>query len=694
VKGALRALVLFAAGACGEAAARGPTSAEILWDRWGVPHVRAESQAAAWRALGWAQAEAHAELLLGLYAQARGRAAEYLGAEHLSSDLWVRTVGIPALAREWSAQQDAESLERLEAFCAGINAWGAEHESELDPLVRAVLPVEPADVLAHLLHAIHFTCLVDERAAGRESERLPARGEGAAGGSNAWAIAPERTEDGHALLLANPHLPWTDRFRFFEAQLVAPGLELYGASLVGLPAIVIGFNRALAWTHTLNAHDGADLFELEVEGESYRFGGELVPFETHEELVRVRRADGGLDERTLRVRRSVHGPLVRGPEDGRAFALRVVGLDRPGALRQWQAMGEARDLAEFEAALRRQQLPTFSVLYADRAGHVLHLFGGLVPVRTGGVSDTARPLPGGDPASLWTSVHGYDELPRVLDPASGWLQNSNDPPWTTTFPPALERERFPAYLSPRFMHLRAQRSARMLMEDERMSLDELVRAKHSTRVELADRLLDDLLPLARASDDPLVREAGAVLASWDRTVDAGSVGAVLFLLFAQAAGGGEDFFAEPWDETRPTETPRGIADRSRALAALASAARSLRERAGSLSVLWGEVFRLRSGAVDLPASGGMGELGIFRVFDFTPDADGRAHASGGDSFVAAVELGDPVQARVLNTYGNATRAGSPHRDDQLPLAARQELRRALLELDEIEAELEAREWVP
>lgn len=688
-------LLLLAAGAlaCSRVRAQEPTDAEILWDRFGVPHVRAESADAAYRALGWAQASAHGDLLLGLYAAARGRAAELLGEERAASDTWVRTVGIPELGRSWAAQQDERSLRRLEAFCAGANAWCAAHGDELDPALLSVLPVEPADVLAHLARAVHFSCLVDESVARRGRERPAPSGEGAQGGSNAWAIAPSRTEDGRALLLANPHLPWTDRFRFFEVQLVAPGLDLYGATLVGLPAVVVGFNRDLAWTHTLNAHDGADLYELATDGERYRFGGEWRAFETREERHLVRGADGALAERALRVQRTVHGPVVA--RDGeRAFALRVVGLDRPGCLRQWWDMGEARDLAGFERALREQQLPTFSVLYADRAGHVLHLFGGLVPVREGAARDGSRPLPGDDPQCLWTRYHGYEELPRVLDPASGWLQNANDPPWTTTVPATLDRADYPSYLAPRFMHLRAQRSALLLAGDPRISLDELVRYKHDTRVELAERLLDELVPLARAAADPLVREAGEVLAAWDRRVDAGSEGAVLFLLFARAAGGGEDFFRERWDEARPLETPRGLADGERALAALADAARALRERTGSLRVPWGDVFRLLGPDVDLPASGGMGELGVFRVLDFAPAPDGRAGVVGGDSFVAAVELGEPVRARVLTTYGNATRAGSPHAVDQLPLAARQELRPALLERADVERALEAREWVP
>jgi acyl-homoserine-lactone acylase len=150
-------------------------------------------------------------------------------------------------------------------------------------------------------------------------------------------------------------------------------------------------------------------------------------------------------------------------------------------------------------------------------------------------------------------------------------------------------------------------------------------------------------------------------------------------------------FARPWNEAFPRTTPDGLADPSAAVAALVEAARKVEATHGRLDVAWGEVYRLRRGDADLPANGGPGALGIFRVVGYSGDEDGRFRAVVGDSFVAAVEFSNPLRASVLIGYGNASQPGSPHLTDQLPLFSRKELRPAWRTRPEIEAHLEARE---
>lgn len=206
---------------------------EILWDRYGVPHIRGESlEEVAW-AFGWAQAESHGSLLLRLYGQARGRAAEYWGQDFVESDRWVRVNRIPDRAREWLAQAEPEERVVIERFAAGINAYAEQHPDALDPAMRRVLPATPEDVLAHAQRVVHFTFVASPElvAQAQRALRGDADGEGESPadadpdgarrllGSNAWAVAPARTADGNALLLINPHLPWGDLFTWYEAQI-------------------------------------------------------------------------------------------------------------------------------------------------------------------------------------------------------------------------------------------------------------------------------------------------------------------------------------------------------------------------------------------------------------------------------------------------------------------------------------------
>lgn len=680
-------------------AAPAARDAEILWDRYGVPHIYASSLEGVTRAHGWAQMRNHADLLLRLYAQGRGRAAEYLGPQWVESDRWVHTHSVPERARQWHAQQTPEFRRTLDAFAAGINAYGQKHSDRIAPLLRPVLPVTGVDVLAHTMRVVHFAYMGSPAkvTAALSRQRNAVAGDGpppddqATPGSNTWAIGPKRSASGKALLLINPHLAWEDYFTYMEVHLNGPGLSLYGAPQVGFPMPVVGFNEHGGWSRTVNTIDTVDLYRLTPEGSGYRFDGDVRRFEEETRTLKVRQADGTLRSEPLRIRRSVHGPVVY-DQGGVVLAMRVAGLDRPRMLEQWFRMGTARTVEEFQAALRMQHIPMWNAVWADRNGRILAVCNGLVPRRAeGDWASWSGIVPGDTSKTLWTGYLSVDELPQVQDPSSGFVQNANEPPWSMTDPP-LDAARYPAYLAPKErLSFRSRRSLRMVTEDSQITLDDLARYKHSTRVELADAILDELLTATRARQTPQARRAAEVLAKWDRQTEASSRGAVLFAEFA----------ARLLDERQPFTTPLRVAaplapmrlrDPALAAALLEDAATQVQAFYGTLDVPWGDVFRFRRGNADLPANGGFGPMGIFRTMTFgPPEANGRRYPTHGDTFFCAVEFAQPVQARCLLGYGNASQPGSKHIEDQLPLLSRKELRSVWRTRAEIEANLEERE---
>jgi acyl-homoserine-lactone acylase len=325
----------------------------------------------------------------------------------------------------------------------------------------------------------------------------------------------------------------------------------------------------------------------------------------------------------------------------------------------------------------------------------MHVFNGRIPVRSqGDWNFWSRPVRGDTSALLWTRTHELRELPLVVDPASGWLQNANDPPWTTTLPAVFDPGAYPSYFAPRVPpSFRVQHSLSMLANDTAITFDELAAYKQSTRLELADRLVDELISAARSRGSTRARRAAEVLARWDRKANADSRGAVLFQSFMREAARrrwpGNSPFAVRWSETRPFQTPDGLSDAEQAVGLLDTAAEQVERVYGALDVPWGDVYRLRRDSLDLPASGASDELGSFRVLNFER-ADTRYVATGGDSFVALVEFGRPIRARTLLAYGNASQPGSPHRTDQLALFANQELRPVWWQREEILQHLKER----
>jgi acyl-homoserine-lactone acylase len=662
---------------------------EIIWDNYGVPHVYGRDSRSMFYAFGWAQMQSHGNLLLRLYGQARGRAAEYWGKDYLDSDRWVWLNGIPDRSELWWQAIRVPYNLYIEAFVAGLNTYAVEHMAELDSTLTAVLPLRPQDVLAHTQRVVH-TMFVPSTARIQPVTEAWQRN----AGSNAWAIGRQRSASGRALLLANPHLPWGDVFTWYEAQLVSPDVNVYGAALIGQPFVSIAFNEDLGWTHTVNTIDAADLYELTLEQGRYRWNGAVRSFDTTRTIIRVREG-GGFREDTLQIFRSVHGPVIA-RSSGKALALRIAGLDQPHLLEQYWRMARSHNLKDFERALSMLQMPMFTVMYADKRGHIMHLFGGRVPVRAqGDWAFWSRPVRGDTSATLWTRTHLYNQLPRVVDPDSGWLQNANDPPWTTTFPIALDPSRYPPYMAPPGpFSFRPQRSARMLREDNQISFEEMIEYKHSTRLESAVHILDEVIAAARRFGTPRAQNAAEVLSRWDRNADANSRGAVLFQSFMEDAARrswpGNSMFAARWSPQRPFDTPDGLSDAEQAAAVLDGAAQRVQETFGALDVRWGDVYRLRRDLVDLPANGAPGELGSFRAVDYERDGN-RYVAAGGDSYVAAIEFGRRgPRAMTLLTYGNASQPGSRHRTDQLSLFEHKQLKPALLRRDDVMKHVEQR----
>lgn len=686
-------------------------STELLWDEWGVPHIFASDNNGMFYAFGWAQAHNHGDLILKLYGEARGRAAEYWGADYLDGDRKWRTVQLYHQAQSTYDQLDAEWKSYLSAFTAGFNAYAQESDSSIAAQWKAVLPVTPLDVVAHGIRVLRyeFVSRAGFNHANRwETGELEGESEGAASGSNAWAIGPSRSASGHAMLVANPHQPWFEFGLWIEAHLVTSDMNLYGAALLGSPILGIGFNDNLGWTHTVNTHDGWDLYRLTLseDGEGYLLDGATQPFTAHDETILVKNEDGSMTEMPLTIRESQHGPVIA-QRDGEALALRVVGEESFLATMQWWEMGHANNLTEFEAALRDIRIPMFTVMYADRDGNILMVFNEQIPIRETGDwafwnnttdLDNSSPalIPGDDSRYLWPhEYHPYDDLPKLLNPDTGWLQNANEPPWTATLPLALDPADYPPYFAPLpYTWPRPVMSMRMLYEDDSITFDELLAYKHSTKAELADDLLDDLIAAARAHESERLHRAAELLENWDRTTDADSVGAALFTLWVidYVMPRGIAITSVQWDINDPFDTPNGLSDPDGAVESLLKVANQLeglRLFGIGMDVPYGDVFRLRWGDYDLPANGSYDHLGTFRIVTYVPDTDLRFKPVHGDSYIALVEFGETVNAKVLLSYGNSTQPGSPHMGDQLELFARKELRDAWLTREEVEAHLDS-----
>ncbi len=654
---------------------------EILWDHYGVPHIYAKTNQEMYYAFGWAQMNNHANLLLKIYGQARGRAAEYWGADYLTSDKQVLLYDLPTKAEAMYAKQPAEYKSYIDAFVKGINDYSKKYPGAIDNDMKVVLPLKGADVLANISRTVYRFLTANERAA---TEKLFQPG------SNAIAIGASRSASGNAMLVINPHLPWKPDFTLlFEADLNSPTLHSYGTTFVGMPLLFIAFNDNLGWTHTVNTLDASDRYELTMRENGYLLDGAIVPFDKKITAIKIKQAGGTMKEETMEIKISKHGPVI-GEKNNKAYAVRVAGLDNDKIFEEYHKMMSAKNFSEFESALKMMQIPMFNVIYADKDGNIFYLFNGNLPKRPEGDFPFWRGTIDGTRSNLiWQETLGYDALPKVFNPPAGFLQNANDPPWLCTYPPVLDPRKFPSYIAPLGMPFRPQRAVNMIRNDSSISFDELVGYKLNTGVETAERFLDDLLAAVDKYPDTNASRAAAILKAWDRKTDAGSKGAVLFSTWFEKIT--PAMYAVRLDPRSPLSTPDGLKDEEQAVALLIDATKETEKKYGSANIAWGDVYRLRLNGMDLPASGGWQQQGVFMSLNYTEDQDHKYSAEGGETFIAVTEFGKKPKAEVLLCYGNATRPGSKHGSDQLKLFSEKKLRRALFTKKDVLNDLEKRE---
>ncbi|MGV6821195.1 MAG: penicillin acylase family protein [Parvularcula sp.] len=632
----------------------------IVWDQWGVPHIVAHTPEEAFYAIGWAQMRGRGDLLLHLMGQGRGRAAEYWGEDYLESDVMTHRLGIPDLAQEAYGAQGPVFAARLDAFAQGINDFAAAHPDLISEESRRVLPVTATDFLGHNMRAIHFSFV-----AGRDLAKVkasltaghPEKSE--TPGSNAWAIGNPKAANGGTMLLANPHLPWQDLFYFFEAHIKTPTTNAYGVTLIGHPFLAIAFNENLGWTHTVNTYDGVDVYRFEKNGDGYIDRDGPQDFDTEDIVIRVRQDNGDIAEQPITIKRTSVGPVLFETAD-EAYGVKIAGMDKDHLrmTEQYWDMGNAHNLNEFKAAMAEQQMPMFNTLFADRQGDIYYLFNALAPVRKKGNAALWRGiLAGDDPDLRWNDYLAFSKLPQIENPPTGFVQNANETPWTATVPPVLDPKDYPADFIAPLMRSRPQQSLALLMSDDSITLDEMIRYAHSSRLFLADSVVDDLISDARQEAELTgnadLTQAADILAAWDRTMAPGSKGAGLFFYWAKAYAPKTTYYETPWSFLHPEKPPEGLGDDDGAVKALYSAISTMKEMYGHLDAPWDDIVRIRRDGEDLPVAAAPGDLGAFRVgWPGSTDADGILPLTGGTTYVAAISFADQVGAKAILPYGN------------------------------------------
>ncbi len=681
----------------------------ITRDDWGIPHVRGTTDADAVFGLVYAQAEDDFNRVETNYLTALGRTAEAEGEGAVYRDLRAKLFADPDTLRARYAASPAWLRRLMDAWADGLNYYLHTHPRVTPRVITRFEPWMPlafsegsigGDVerisLGDLAAFYGPAASTGDTPAGATPARVsPARagdaevGAGAARasdfrfveptGSNGFAIAPANTARGRALLLINPHTSF-----FFRAEVQVTsgeGLNAYGAVTWGQFFVYQGFNERAGWMHTSSGVDAVDEYlETVVERGGrryYRYGGEERPIVTSTIAVPYRTSTGALASRTFTVYRTHHGPVVRAA-GGRWVSVAL--MQRPvEALSQSYLRTKARDYRAFRQVMELHANSSNNTIFADADGDIAYDHPQFIPKRDDRF-DFTRPVDGSDPATDWHGVHGVDEVPHLLDPANGWIANTNNWPYSAAGPYSPKRADFPRYMdqvgeNPRGLHAR-----RVLDNRHDFTPASLIAAAYDPYLTAFAQLVPTLLAAydRTPAADTLRRRVGpqvAALRHWDYRWGVASVPTSLAVfwgeeLWARSAADARAAGMSVYDYMASRTPPRVK------LEALAAASDRLQRSFGRWQTPWGEINRYQrltgdivqpfsDSAPSIPVGFTSSQWGSLASFGARAYPGTRKYyGTSGNSFVAVVEFGDSVRARAVTAGGESGDPRSPHFGDQ------------------------------
>ena len=677
-------------------------SVTIHRDDWGVPHIYGTTDASIAFGMAYAQCEDYFWQLEDTYIQSLGRYAEIHGESGLNNDLLHRTFEIDRRSREDYANLKPPIKKICDAYVAGINYF-LQKNPEVKP--RLIERFEPWHVVAYD-RFIMLSFVYGKSHAPRPNAERQERLEDAVIGSNQWAIAPEKTRDGHAMLFVNPHQPFYGPGQFYEAHVKnQEGINFSGACFFGSPFPSLGHNEYLGWAYTVNEPDIADVyretFDLEGQPLMYRYADGYRKATQWQDSIEVK-TDEGMETRQFTFLKTHHGPCVAVEDDQHRLAVKIAALFGGTRIEQGLRMIKAKNLEEWLEANRLQLLPMFNAAYADRKGNIFYLYNGTIPIREPGF-DWRRPVDGSDPRTEWKGIHPLEDLPQVLNPPTGYVQNCNSTPFTTTDDGNPFEGDFPSYMveEKHDDKRRAKISRKLLREAQQVTFEDWQRLALDTTLywplnELPKfRMAHQRLALDQPEFADRVRPYLEHLLAWDCRSTLDCTRTTLCVAW----------YGQMYGQPRPSESlaPEFVNNPKRKFEALIAAAESLEKLHGDWRVPWGKVNRMqrvpRAGGLEaaaalfrdqlpsLPCAGVEGPLGVaFNVY-YTPSAPLRKQRFGvaGNSYAAVYEFSDRIKSKSLLQYGNSGDPNSPHYFDQAKLYSEEKFKDAYFYDDEVEA---------
>lgn len=686
-------------------------SVTIYRDAYGMPHIDGANDKAVLFGFGYCQAEDYFWQIEDSYVMGLGRYCELYGRQFLAKDMRNRAFEVPQRSKEDYEKLDPEPRMAGAAFVEGINYYLDTHP-ETKP--RLLARIEPWHLLAFARAAAlelvggHTHVSADKIPTSFEERKLDTEIK-AATGSNAWAISGSKTRSGKPMLLINPHQPYFGFGQFYEAHLhTADGLNFTGAAFFGTPMPVLGHNEFCGWGFTTNepgvGSSWRETFDDPDEPLNYRYDKGYRKAVAWKDTIKIKK---GSDFESIECtfRKTHHGPIVKKLDDQHYVSAQIAKLYDAVLSRQSRRMLRAKNLAEFRDAMGMLELPLFNTIYADVHGDIYYLYNGIVPKRDPSF-DWTKPVDGSDARTEWQGIHPIGDLPQVLNPSSGYIQNCNSTPYTTTDDAGPAIGDYPNYMVEDQYDdkRRAKMSRQLLREAKDVTFERWQELSFDTTIYWAvtelPRYRRDLARLRETNSDLASQVEPYLdhLLKWDCKGTIDSTQATLCIAWYEELYG----FGYP-AETLKRQYINNVAEQFKALV---TAADKLQATFGDWKTPYGSVNRLQrhadvsdfykipfaDGQPSLPSAGMPGPPGVVFTMYFTPSMNlppfkmvKKHFAVVGTSYSSIVEFTDRVKSKSLLQFGTSGNPKSPHYFDQAELISKKEMKDNPIYWDDVKA---------
>ena len=666
----------------------------ITRDDWGIAHVVGKTDADAVFGMIYAQAEDDFNRIETNYLNSLGRLAEAEGDAAIWSDLRQRLfIDAEELKKDYA--RSPESLKELmNAWADGLNYYLATHPETKPRVITRFEPWMPlsfsegsiggdiesinlANLSAFYGGTMRVVALSQPGAVAtailvaNQTDPLDPLAEPS--GSNGIAIAPKNTKNKKALLLINPH---TSFFFRSELQMTSgEGLNAYGAATWGQFFIYQGFNERLGWMHTSGSVDAIDHFNETVVKKSgrhfYKFGSEERPTIT-KQIIITHKTASGMANRTFTTYRTHRGPVIA-EQNGKWQTVALMHKPVEALMQSW-GRTRAKNFDEFKKVMDLNANSSNNTIYADADGNIAYFHVNYVP-RRDVKFDWTKPIDASDAATEYKGVLTYNELPHLKNPATGWLYNSNNYPWSAAGASSLKAVDYPRYVDVGVENARGVHAIRLLEKRKDFTLEALNEAAYDSYLPWFAKTIPQLVKAYDSSKRADLAGQIETLRKWDYRWSTDSVATSLAVFWGEAivrklAGQPREYGITSEDHIVSKATNEQM------LEALTEATARLTRDFGKWQTQWGEINRFQRLTGDIvhpfddsqpsiPVGFTSGNWRSLASFGAAPRRGSKKwYGTSGNSFVAVVEFGKQIRAKAVTAGGESGDPRSHHFNDQ------------------------------